>query len=116
MFSVCYVTTPTSEVAREISRILVSSNKAACVNIVPSVTSVYRWEGQLCEEQECLMMIKTRTELLQEVIDNVKKNHPYSTPEVVSVPISSGSEEYLKWVEENTMPTSSNNNSGRSCR
>nr|CCC92579.1 unnamed protein product [Trypanosoma congolense IL3000] len=106
MFSVCHITTPSIDVARTLSHVLVGGNKAVCVNIVPSVTSVYRWEGRVCEDTECLMMVKTRTELVQEVVETVKKNHPYSVPEVISVPIGPGNEAYLKWVGESTTPIS----------
>ncbi|KEG11336.1 divalent cation tolerance protein, partial [Trypanosoma grayi] len=71
MFSVCYVTTPSMEVARDLSRRLVLSKKVACVNIIPAVTSVFQWEGRVCEETECLMMVKTQTALVEEVIADV---------------------------------------------
>ncbi|KAG8347689.1 putative CutA1 divalent ion tolerance protein [Trypanosoma vivax] len=102
MFCVCYVTTPSKEVARELSQRLVIGRLAACVNIIPAVTSVYRWEGRVCEEEEFLMMIKTRTALVKDVIESVRAHHPYSVPEVISVPISSGNDAYLRWVEDST--------------
>lgn len=102
MFSLCYVTTPTMEVAREISRYLVSNKTAACVNIIPTVTSVFHWEGKLNEEQECLLLIKTQTALVERVIAEVKEKHPYEVPEVISVAMGPGSESYLKWLAEST--------------
>ncbi|KAH9600882.1 Divalent ion tolerance protein [Trypanosoma melophagium] len=102
MFSLCYVTTPTMEVAREISRHLVSNKTAACVNIIPTVTSIFQWEGQLNEEQECLLLIKTQTALVERVIAEVKAKHPYEVPEVISVAMGHGSESYLKWLTEST--------------
>ncbi|KAF8285249.1 putative divalent cation tolerance protein [Trypanosoma cruzi] len=105
MFSVCYVTTPSMEVARELSKQLVMGKKAACVSIIPVIQSVYQWEGRLQEESECLMMIKTRASLIEEVVADVKRHHPYDVPEIISVPMGPGSEDYLKWVADSTTPS-----------
>lgn len=107
MFSVCYVTTPSKLVAQTISRVLVSQRAAACVNIIPSVTSIYVWDGAVQEEEECLMMIKTQTACVPQVIQLVKANHPYDCPEVISVPMGEGSEAYLSWVKQGTGPSAS---------
>ncbi|RNF07875.1 divalent cation tolerance protein [Trypanosoma rangeli] len=105
MLSVCYVTTPSMEVARELSRRLVVGRKAACVNIIPTVTSVYQWEGSLQEESECLMMIKTQTSRVEEIVAEVTRHHPYEVPEVISVPMGPGNAEYLQWVAASTTPS-----------
>lgn len=96
--SVAYVTTPNEEVAKMIAHGLVKSKLAACVNIIPKITSIYEWEGKINEDAETLMMIKTRTSKINELTEFVKKNHPYTVCEVISLPISNGNDAYLKWV------------------
>lgn len=103
--SVVYVTAPSNDVARRLASLLVKERRlAACVNIVPGVTSVYEWEGAVQEDPETLMIIKTRTDALQELTKAVQEAHPYDCPEVVALPIQGGSEEYLKWVSDTVRP------------
>ncbi|CCW60602.1 unnamed protein product [Phytomonas sp. EM1] len=103
MFSICYVTTPTMIVASTLSKILVQNRRvAACVNIVPSVTSVYEWEGELKEDTECLMIIKTQTSRVKDIIELVKANHPYDCPEIISMPMGEGYVPYLDWISQKT--------------
>jgi periplasmic divalent cation tolerance protein len=103
---VVLVTAPPGELARTIARRLVDARLAACVNIVTSVESIYRWEGQRCEEAEWLLVIKTRRPLFDRVAAEVKSLHNYTIPEVVALPIVAGSEDYLRWVVESTPLTS----------
>ncbi|CCW66580.1 unnamed protein product [Phytomonas sp. Hart1] len=107
MFSICYVTTPTMKVASSLSKILVQTHQvAACVNIIPSVVSVYQWEGELKEDTECLMMIKTQTSCIKDVVNLVKTNHPYDCPEIISIPMGEGYAPYLDWISRQTCPSS----------
>jgi periplasmic divalent cation tolerance protein len=80
-YSVAWITVPTQEVATKISSGLVEHKLAACVNIIPKIQSVYWWEGSIQKDEEMLLMLKTKTVLIPEIIDWVKKNHPYSVPE-----------------------------------
>uniref|UniRef100_A0A1Q3FMW3 Putative conserved secreted protein n=1 Tax=Culex tarsalis TaxID=7177 RepID=A0A1Q3FMW3_CULTA len=96
--SIAYVTTPNENSAKELARKLVERKLAACVNIIPGLTSVYEWEGKLNEDHETLLMIKTRTTRVDELAKFVRENHPYSVAEVISVPIENGNPPYLEWL------------------
>merc|ERR1712098_532058 len=97
-FSMAFVTAPNSEKAKEIAGGLVTNKLAACVNIVPGITSVYEWEGKIENDSEVLMMIKTRTSRIPELTEFVKKNHPYDVCEVISTSIEGGNKEYIDWI------------------
>lgn len=75
-----------------------SAKAASCANIIPGVTSIYEWEGEIKEDSELLLMVKTRKSSVSQVIDLVKKHHPYECPEVIAMDISGGSPEYLQWL------------------
>lgn len=98
MYSVSYVTVPDDTVAKKIARGLVENKLAACVNIIPQLTSVYEWEGKVQEEPELLLMIKTRTDIVDALTKYVKENHPYTICEVISLPIEKGNMDYLNWI------------------
>lgn len=99
-YSAVYVTSPDEEVAKTIGRGLVDKKLAACVNIIPKITSIYEWEGKINEDDEVMMMIKTRTSKIESLVNYVKANHPYSVCEVISVPITNGNAAYLKWISD----------------
>jgi len=96
------VTTPNAEEAARIADLLVSERLAACVNVVPGIESIYRWEGKVTRDQEALMIIKTTGERYDELERRVKEIHSYSTPEVVALKIERGSEQYLNWLRDST--------------
>ncbi|VWU51312.1 protein CutA, putative [Hepatocystis sp. ex Piliocolobus tephrosceles] len=97
-FIVAYVTTPSKDVAENISNILLKEKLVSCVNIVPGILSMYHWKGEIAKDNEVLMMIKTKKKLFGEIVNCVKKHHPYEIPEVIAVPIIHGSKDYLDWV------------------
>jgi len=99
---VVLITVPNNDVAEKIANVLVTEHLAACVNIVPEVTSTYFWKGEVCKDKELLLIIKTRSSLLGKLIEAVRKVHPYEVPEIIALPIVAGFNEYLKWVEEVT--------------
>ena len=101
-YIVVLITAGNSEEARKIADALVGQRKAACVNIVPDVRSLFWWEGSLDEDSENLLVVKTREELLPEVIDLVKGVHSYDVPEIIALPIVGGNADYLKWVGDET--------------
>ena len=83
---------------------LVKGRSAACVNIVPGITSVYRWKGDVCTDNELLLIIKSRKALFAEIQDRIRALHPYELPEIISCELSDGSEPYLNWITDSTLP------------
>jgi periplasmic divalent cation tolerance protein len=104
-YIVCLVTIDDPEKAARIARFLVEQKLVACVNIVPQIRSIYSWKGQVFDETEHLMVIKTRGDLFERVKAAVKNLHPYEVPEIISWNIEQGLEDYLKWIDEVTVPT-----------
>ncbi|KAG2391978.1 hypothetical protein C9374_013463 [Naegleria lovaniensis] len=100
-YCVAYVTSPIGK-AESIAKALLTQKLVACVNIVPQVKSMYWWEGQICSDEEALLIIKTKKDLQNQVIECVKKNHEYSVPEVIFMDITDGNEDYLKWIHDST--------------
>ena len=97
---VVFVTAPSHEVASKLARSLVTSRLAACVNILPGITSIYKWEGKVNEEKEVMLVIKTTQNAMPALTEHIKSKHPYDVPEVIGWPIQEGSENYLKWVTD----------------
>jgi len=93
-------TAGSDEEAHNIARALVERRLAACVNIVPRVTSVYRWLGAIEEAEEWLLIVKTTLEAFERVRDAIKELHSYDLPECISIPIEEGNPAYLKWISE----------------
>jgi len=96
---VILITTGSEEEAHRIADQLLNQRKAACVNIVPRVDSLFWWQGKLDSAQETLLVIKTKTSKLKEITELVKKVHSYEVPEVIALPIVGGNEDYLKWLD-----------------
>jgi len=94
------VTAPNEKEAKTIARKAVEKKLAACVNIVPGLTSVYRWEGQVQKDTEVLMLIKTTKKRLGKLEKLVKKLHSYEVPEFVVLKIEGGSSAYMKWLQK----------------
>jgi len=97
---VVLVTCPDADVAGTIARACVTDRLAACVNIVPGLTSVYRWEGNVEEDRELLLMIKTHRGRLEALKGRVMALHPYTVPEFLVLPVVAGSREYLGWMAD----------------
>jgi periplasmic divalent cation tolerance protein len=91
-------TTGSEEEARKIARVLVERRLAACVNIIPQIESIYRWQGKIEESREWLLLIKTSVELFPAVSDAIRELHSYDLPECITVNITDGSAEYLQWL------------------
>ncbi len=99
-FIVVYVTVGSSDEGDRLARALIEERLAACVNRVRSVQSVYRWEGQVEQSEEELLIIKTKRELFNQLKKRVQDLHSYSVPEIIALPILEGSKDYLKWLDE----------------
>jgi len=97
-------TCPDEASAGRIARALVEGRLAACVNVLPGLRSVYRWQGAVEEAQEHLLLIKTCAARLPDLERAVRELHPYELPELVAVPITGGLAAYLDWVRENSRP------------
>ncbi len=100
---VVLISAPSKEVGKQIAASLVEKKLAACVNILPSVNSIYTWEGQIHDEEEVLLLVKTRADLFEDrLIPAVKAIHPYEVPEIIALPVAAGLKKYLDWMEEAT--------------
>jgi periplasmic divalent cation tolerance protein len=93
-----FSTADSMELAQQIAKAVVESREAACVNILPGVRSIDRWQEKVCDESELLLMIKSSQERFDAVRQTILRLHSYDTPEVISVPISDGDARYLGWL------------------
>jgi periplasmic divalent cation tolerance protein len=97
---VVLITTSSMAEAQVIGRALVEGRVAACVNIVPGLRSLFRWQGAIEEQEETLMLVKSRGEYLPSILETVKRLHSYTVPEIIALPILAGSSDYLAWIDE----------------
>lgn len=99
---VVLITTSSQEEGARLAKALVDGHLAACVNVVPTVNSFFFWEGKTQDARESLLICKSRQPLMRQIIDLIKSLHSYSVPEIIALPIVTGSSEYLAWVKEST--------------
>ncbi len=97
-----YSTFPSAAEAERIGGALVDQGLAACVNILPGMTAIYVWEGKRQRDAEAVMVIKTRSDLAETAIAEGRKLHPYSNPAFIVLPIAGGSEDFLRWISDQT--------------
>lgn len=99
------VTTTSDEASgASLARALVERGVVACVNIVPRVRSIYRWQGTIEDEAECVLLMKTRADRFSELESALGELHTYDVPELIVLPIDRGSAPYLAWLDENAAP------------
>jgi len=99
-YVVLLITTATVEEAQRISKVLLEQKKAACVNIVPRVSSLFWWHDKLDSAEESLLIVKTKASLLNEIVPLVKEIHSYDIPELIALPIIGGNQDYLEWIRK----------------
>ena len=97
---VVLITATSTGEAEAIGRALVEARLAACVNIASGVRSFFRWQGAIEDQEEALLLVKSRGELVPSIIETVKGLHSYTVPEVIALPILAGSPDYLAWIDE----------------
>lgn len=97
-----YVTAGNLEEAQKIARTLVQERLVACANVYPQIYSYYWWEGEVQEDQEVSMILKTRGGLMDELIQRIKELHSYSCPCIVALPIEEGAEDFCAWILKET--------------
>ena len=102
MYLIVHITASSREEAERIARALVEERLAACVNIIPGVTSIYTWEGKTCESSEVLLEAKTRASRFDALAKRVRELHSYDVPEIVAFRLEKGSPDYLDWVSRAT--------------
>ena len=100
-FSIIFVTSALEE-SEDIARALVEERLAACVNVT-GVNSFFIWEGEFRNENEALLIVKSKTTNVEEIIERVKELHSYDLPEIIAIPIIAGDERYLRWVKESVV-------------
>jgi periplasmic divalent cation tolerance protein len=101
-FLLVLCTCPTSSAATVIATALLEERIAACVNRLPGIKSMYRWEGRVERDDEVLLLIKTTSQMFPRVEETIAKLHPYELPEIIGVPLSAGSLAYLNWIKSAT--------------
>ena len=98
-YCVVLVTVSSETEAKAIARALVEERLAACANIIPGLTSIYRWEGNICEDRELLLLLKTQGQKVAALRERIGHLHSYAVPEVIALPIAEGSARYLEWLD-----------------
>ncbi len=95
---VLFITTANTEEAQRIASALLNERKAACVNIVPKISSLFWWQDKLDSAQESLLIVKSKASVLDEIVRMVKRLHSYDIPEIIALPIIGGNQDYLEWI------------------
>ncbi|MBQ7764043.1 divalent-cation tolerance protein CutA [bacterium] len=99
---VIYSTVPNKKIAKQITKVIMKHKLAACVSMIENVKSVFSWDGEICEEKEVMLMIKTRRANYGKVKLVIEDLNTYAVPEIIALPIVDCSEDYLKWLVKET--------------
>ena len=99
-YGIVLVTVSSKDEASSIAHTLIEESLVACVNVMP-INSVYRWRGEICQEEEWQLIIKTDLTLFERLESKIRELHSYDVPEIIAIPIIKGSQPYLDWIKEN---------------
>lgn len=102
-YVVIFVTAENASKGEKIAKTLVQEKFAACVNMIPGAKSIYTWEGKLCETEEALLVIKSTKMMFPKIVATVRALHSYQVPEIIAVPVTRASEDYLSWLDQNVL-------------
>lgn len=102
---IVFCTVPDADTGRRIARELVEYRLAACVNLVPGIESVYRWQGEIHHDEEAMLVIKIRSADFARLQAAILERHPYELPEILAVPVSNALPKYLEWVQKHNEAT-----------
>ncbi len=100
--SLVYITASDTDEAAMIGEVLVKENLVACANIINNMSSIYRWQGKICENSETVMICKTKSRLVDLIIDRVTSVHSYDCPCIIAIPVRGGNPEFLNWIDSET--------------
>lgn len=98
-YSLIITTAADKDSAKTIARLLVEEQLAACVQMFP-IESVYTWKGEICNDDEIVLFIKSKSSLFDKIAAVIKENHKYEVPEIIQIPVTDGLPEYLKWIDD----------------
>lgn len=101
-FSLLYVTCPDKDVAEQLARLALDKKLAACANIISGMTAIYPWKGKIAQENEVILLLKTRKNLVAEAMKAIGRQHPYEIPAILEIPLGELAETYRKWLLEET--------------
>lgn len=99
-YIIIFCTTPSQEISMKIASECVNKKIAACCNILPGITSIYRWHEKVEKNQEQLLIFKTTEDKFQAIEKTINELHPYDVPEIISVKINDANDDYLKWIDQ----------------
>ena len=99
MYALVYITTSGEEESKEIGRNIVEERLAGCVNIIPTIKSLYWWKGEIEDDNESILIVKTKVSNIENIIKRVKEIHSYKNPAILAIPIIEGSNEYLDYLD-----------------
>jgi len=101
-YIIVLITSPSAQVGEQIAQAILKEKLAACVNIIPAIHSIYAWKGKMQNDEEALLVVKSRAELFEQLVPAVKAVHPYEVPEIIALPLILGSQDYLDWITTET--------------
>ncbi|MDX1711730.1 MAG: divalent-cation tolerance protein CutA [Rhodovibrionaceae bacterium] len=101
-YCMVYITAGNEDEARNLGRKLVDARLAACANVIPAMVPIFRWEGEIQEDSEAVLIAKTRADLVERIVEAMREWHSYDCPCVVALPIAGGNPDFLSWIGEET--------------